>query len=87
MSLSNHGKNTFQCEVTNITIHGFYVLIDDKEYFISFEEYPDFKKSIVSDIYSVRLLPPDQLRWDNLDIDIDLEALEEPEKFPLKYSS
>jgi len=72
-------------KVTNINSIGFYVLIDNKEYFIPFEEYPVFKNIPVHDIFEITLLSPEQLRWEKYDIDIELSALKSPEQFPLSY--
>ena len=38
MNLSKHGKNISQCEVSNISLHGLWILLDDEEYFIAIQE-------------------------------------------------
>ena len=72
-------------EVTNISSVGFWILIQDKEYFVSFNEYPFFKNISVQDIFKVSMLSPDQLYWEEHDIDIELSALQNPNQFPLLY--
>jgi len=59
--------------------------VNEKEYFIPFSDYPFFRSASVEDVFRVRLFPPSQLHWEKLDIDIELEALEHPEAFPLVY--
>lgn len=71
-------------EVTSIQRTGFWVIIDDKEYFIDFEDYLDFKKATVSQIHSFRRSKAG-LHWDELDIDIEIEALKHPEQYPLIF--
>jgi len=39
----------------------------------------------ISDIYNVELLHGIHLRWPALDVDLNLGALENPEKYPLIY--
>jgi hypothetical protein len=64
---------------------GFWLLVNDKEYFVPFQDYPGFLDASISQIYTVRQIGPGQFHWPELDIDIELEALEFPERFPLQY--
>lgn len=70
-------------EVTAIEATGFWVLLEDREYFIPFADYPAFRDAPVRQIFNVRQLSPTQLHWPDLDVDIETEALEKPERFPL----
>jgi hypothetical protein len=72
-------------EVTNIGATGFWLLVDDKEYFVPFDDYPVFWDATVAQIYAVQRLGPTQFHWPELDADIELEALEYPERFPLVF--
>ncbi len=85
MSLSITGTGISDSNVTNITDLGFWVMIADKEYFIPFSHYPAFRHATINQIVSVTFLSSSQLSWKDLDIDIELEALEKPESFPLIY--
>ncbi len=87
MTLSPPGVATSLCEVTNITQHGFWLLVDNREYFVPFSDYPAFRSATVTQIYVVERIAPDQLYWPALDVDIDLRALERPEAFPLVFKS
>ncbi|MCX6053721.1 MAG: DUF2442 domain-containing protein [Chloroflexi bacterium] len=71
-------------QVTSIQRTGFWVLIDEKEFFIDFEDYPDFKNATVAQIHSFRR-SKGGLHWENLDVDIEIEALRHPEKYPLAF--
>jgi hypothetical protein len=72
-------------EVTDISSGGFWILVDDREYFIPFDQYPAFRKATVSQIYRMEPIGSAQFSWPDLDIDIEIEALEQPERFPLEY--
>jgi len=52
---------------------------------LSHEEYPWFKNSKIAEIQNVELNHGNQLHWPDLDVDLELESLEDPEKYPLKY--
>jgi hypothetical protein len=85
MRSSKHGTSILPSNVTSITSFGFWVINEDKEYFIAFNDYPAFKTVPVDKIFNLKVLSPKQLYWPEMDIDIELDALENPERFPLFY--
>ncbi len=78
------GTDTSQVEVTNIDSHGLWIFVNDKEYFLSYEEYPWFKQANIADILNVQLLHEDHLHWPALDVDLSVPSLERPEDYPLR---
>jgi hypothetical protein len=78
------GTATSEVEVTNISQHGFWVLLDDRELFLAFDEYPWFRRAAVEQILRLERPQSDHLRWPELDIDLSVEAIEHPERYPLK---
>jgi len=85
MSLSPDGINTSLSEVTNISHLGFWLLVKDREYFVPFQDYPAFLDASISQIYNVQEIGPGEFHWPDLDVDIEIEALEHPGRFPLQY--
>ena len=79
------GVATFPCEITAINPLGFWLLIDDAEYFVPFGDYPVFKSASLDQIFAFERLGPGQLYWPALDADIELAALREPERYPLVF--
>ena len=77
------GKNTSGAEVTNISEHGFWLLVNGKELFVPFQDFPWFKEAAVGSILKVTLPHPGHLYWPDLDIDLAVESIENPERFPL----
>lgn len=77
------GGNISAAEVTHISKHGFWLLLNDKELFLPFNEFPWFKEAPVSAILNVEWPQPHHLYWPNLDVDLSVESIEQPEKFPL----
>ena len=72
-------------EITNISPHGIWIFIEGKEYFMPFEKFPWFKEGKVHEIMEVELLHGYHLYWPKLDIDLTIERLENPDKYPLVY--
>jgi hypothetical protein len=81
-SLKN-GKNTL-VSVENITPFGIWIFVNGKEYFLNFSEYPYFKDQTITSIQNVKLLHGFHLYWPDLDVDLEIDNLENPEKYPLK---
>jgi len=71
-------------EVTNISSHGLWILAGEKELFLPYEQFPWFKDKTINDIIKVESFGEDHLYWKNLDIDLSLEMIEHPERFPLE---
>ncbi len=78
------GSVTSKAEVTNISRHGFWLLVDDRELFLPFEEFPWFTDATVGAILNVERPHPHHLRWPVLDVDLTLDSIEHPERFPLQ---
>ena len=68
------GTHISKAEVTNISKHGFWLLIEDEELFVSFKEFPWFKDAAVSEILNVEWPQPHHLYWPDLDVDIAVES-------------
>jgi hypothetical protein len=77
------GTATSQVEVTNISRHGFWILLDDRELLLPFSEFPWFRSAPVSAILNVERPQPHHLHWPDLDVDLAVESIEHPERYPL----
>lgn len=78
------GKTTLKPEI-NISSNGVWLLYNDHEYFLDYKNYPWFLKATVADIYKIETPQVDHLYWPTLDIDLSINALKNPEKYPLIY--
>ncbi len=70
-------------EVTNISKHGFWLLFEGREHFLSFQNFPWFRDVPVGKLLNVTLPHSHHLYWPDLDVDRAVESIEDPEKFPL----
>jgi hypothetical protein len=77
------GRSTSPTEVTNVTPHGFWLFVGERELFLSFNDFPWFREASVRQITNVQLPSPHHLYWPDLDIDLAVESIEHPEKYPL----
>lgn len=74
--------------VENITPLGIWIFVKEKvkekEYFLSYRDYPYFKGQTLNSIQNTQLLHGYHLYWPELDVDLEIDNLENPEKYPLK---
>ena len=70
-------------EVTNITPHGFSILLKDEELFLAFSEFPWFRDVSIGKILNVELPSSNHLYWPELDVDLAVDSIRHPELFPL----
>lgn len=77
------GTSISEVEVTNVSKHGFWLLVRDEEVFVPFAEFPWFKDASIGQLLNVELPSPHHLYWPDLDIDLAVESLFHPERFPL----
>ena len=84
MSLQALGENTSLTEVTNVSAHGLWLLSGETELFLSYKDFPWFKNAPIGEVLNVEEPTPGHFYWPDLDVDIGLETIENPERFPLK---
>ena len=77
------GKATSVVEVTNVSGHGFWLFLDDRECFVSFAEFPWFRDVSIAALCHVVQPRPGHLYWPDLDVDLATESIDHPERFPL----
>ena len=84
MSSLQPGSSTSPITVTDIAPLGIWVLISNEELFMPFESFPWFKKATVEQILNVVEEHPGSYHWPDLDIDLGLDSIRNPERYPLK---
>jgi hypothetical protein len=83
MKSSKRG-NAISVSVENITPFGIWLFVQGKEYFLNYQDYPYFQDQVLSSIQNVQLLHGYHLYWPELDVDLEIDNLEHPEKYPLR---
>ncbi|MBD2652942.1 DUF2442 domain-containing protein [Synechocystis sp. FACHB-383] len=86
MSLGTLGKNISNLEVTHISSHGIWLLFGDNELFLSYEDFPWFKDASVKHILNVTEPTANHFYWPDLDIDLTLDIIKHPDRFPLAFN-
>lgn len=77
------GTSTSVPEVTHVSKHGFWMLLDTEELLVPFEHFPWFKKATIEQLSDVQWPTENHLYWPQLDIDLSIESIRDPSAFPL----
>lgn len=83
MKSERRGKHTSKPEVTNVSSHGFWMLVDERELFLPFASFPWFREATIAAITRVEEPHSGHLHWPELDVDLAIESIEDPKRFPL----
>jgi len=77
------GASTSAAEVTNVSQHGFWLLLDEQERFLPIERFPWFADASIAQLSRVERPLPHHLYWPDLDVDLHVDSIDDPESFPL----
>jgi hypothetical protein len=69
--------------VTNVSPHGFWLLLDEREMYLPFSEFPWFAEASIRELVNVERLMPHHLYWPDLDVDLHVDSINHPERYPL----
>jgi hypothetical protein len=83
MTSVRRGTGTSRVEVETVTRDGFTLRIGRRERFVCFKDFPWFRDASIAQIMKVTIPRPHHLHWPDLDIDLAVESLDHPERFPL----
>ncbi len=83
MKYATRGSDISAVEVTNISKHGFRLLLGEDKVFLPFDTFPCFRDAPVGKILHVERPAEHHLYWPELDIDLEVESIFHPERFPL----
>jgi hypothetical protein len=87
MKSAKPGRRTSGVEVTNVSRHGLWILIGGPstrrhEKFLAFDQFPWFLDAPIGAVLDVKLQGPGHLYWRKLDIDLAVDSIDHPERFP-----
>ena len=77
------GKSTSAVDVTHISAAGVWLLLDGRELLLPFKAFPWFRSATVAQILRVERHGARHLYWADLDVDLSVDSIEHPDRFPL----
>lgn len=74
-------------KILDINDLGINLQIGEEKFLLDYFEYPWFKNAKVEDVLNFEYKQKSEhLRWPNLDVDLCLDGVRHPEKYPLKWN-
>jgi hypothetical protein len=79
-----NSNSTSTVEITHISSNGVWLLTHDEELFMSYDDFPWFKSQQIKSVINVEEQSPGHFYWPDIDVDLTLETIRHPERFPLQ---
>ena len=76
-------KELTQVRVLMINDKGIMLSVKGNDYFISYNRIPWMKNACISDALDVQMSGRNAIEWPKLDIDLEIDSLKHPERYPL----
>ncbi len=85
MKSVKRGSATSTAEVVHVSIHGFWIMLDPpgRELYLPFEKFPWFREATIRQLSHIEVERRHLIRWPDLDVDLDVDRIEHPERYPL----
>jgi hypothetical protein len=79
------GKSTSNAEVLDVSTGGLWVLAGKEEFFLPYKLFPFFRDATIGQIHRVEFTHGKYLHWPALDVDIEIDSIKTPDRYPLLY--
>jgi hypothetical protein len=77
------GSATLAAEISHVSRHGFWLLLDGEELLVPFETFPWFRHATIDQLMNVQRPTADHLYWPKLDVDLSVQSVRDPSAYPL----
>lgn len=82
-SSAKRGARISKPEVLCVTARGLQLRVDGRGHFLGFSKFPFFRRATVCSLFRVSRPHAGHLRWPELDVDLELDSIERPQRYPL----
>lgn len=79
----NNNLQPTSVNVLMINAQGMMLSVLGQDYFISYNRMPWLRDARISSVLNVRMAGRNAIEWPELDIDLEIESLKHPERYPL----
>lgn len=69
--------------VLMINDKGLMLTVNGNDYFLSYNRVPWMRDATIADALNVRMSGRNAIEWPNLDVDLEIDSLQHPERYPL----
>ena len=71
-----------EVEILMINDKGIMLSVQGQDFFLSYNRVPWMKDATISDVLDVRMSGNNAIEWPKLDVDLEVESLRHPERYP-----
>lgn len=80
---SKNNIGNISASVLMINADGIMLSVDGHDYFLSYNRIPWMRDASISHVLDVRMSGKNAIEWPALDVDLEIESLKHPERYPL----
>ena len=81
-NLRNNSSNT-SAIVLMINAQGIMISVCGQDYFLSYNRIPWMQDAPIRSVLNVQMSGPEAIEWPDLQVDLDIDSLRHPERYPL----
>ena len=78
----NNSANT-SASVLMINAQGIMLSVLGNDYFLSYNRIPWMQDAPIRSVLNVQMSGPEAIEWPDLDVDLEIDSLSHPERYPL----
>lgn len=82
-SSARGARTSPEVQVLGLTPHALWLMVRNRELMLDFKNFPWFRRATMDQVCDVALHHGQHLHWPQLDVDLHLDSIEHPERFPL----
>ena len=85
-AMQNDSRNNISntsVSVLMINGQGIMISVGGQDYFLSYNRVPWMREASINDVLNVQMCGAEAVEWPALDVDLELDSLRHPERYPL----
>ncbi|MDD6002732.1 MAG: DUF2442 domain-containing protein [Bacteroidales bacterium] len=82
-TILENNTNAISASVLMINNQGVMISVEGNDYFLSYNRVPWMKDATVRNILNIKMSGKNAIEWPDLDIDLEIDSLKHPERYPL----
>ena len=80
---SKNNSVSTSVSVLMINAQGIMLSVQGNDYFLSYNRIPWMQDAPIRSVLNVQMSGPEAIEWPDLDVDLEIESLQHPERYPL----
>lgn len=80
---SKNSINSTSVSVLMINGQGIMISVGGQDFFLSYNRVPWMREASINDVLNIQMCGNDAVEWPALDVDLEIDSLRHPERYPL----